>query len=88
MVWEKRLGGLAVAGAVLLHLMPEAWAGERMQLGVPLAAAEFQTQVGDRVFFSEGSAELGARARIALGGAGNLAQTPYGSGCHHRGSRG
>ncbi len=66
MLWEKRLGGLAVAGAALLHLMPEAWAGERMQLGVPLAAAEFQTQVGDRVFFSEGSAELGARARIAL----------------------
>ena len=29
-------------------------------------AAEFQSQVGDRVFFSEGSAELGARARTAL----------------------
>jgi peptidoglycan-associated lipoprotein len=41
-------------------------ADERMQLGAPLAAAEFQTQVGDRVFFSEGSAELGARARAAL----------------------
>ena len=30
------------------------------------AAVEFQTQVGDRVFFSEGSAELGSRARAAL----------------------
>ena len=47
--------------------MPVAWAEERMQLGVPLGlAAEFQAQVGDRVFFSEGSAELGARARTAL----------------------
>ena len=66
MWWEKRLGGIAVAGAALLHLMPEAWAGERMQLGAPLAAAEFQTQVGDRIFFSEGSADLGTRARTAL----------------------
>ena len=65
MVWE-RLGGFAVASAALLHLMPVASADERMQLGVPLAAAEFQTQVGDRVFFSDGSAELGARARAAL----------------------
>jgi peptidoglycan-associated lipoprotein len=38
-----------------------------MQLGAPPgSAAEFQAQVGDRVFFSEGSAELGARARAAL----------------------
>jgi peptidoglycan-associated lipoprotein len=65
MIWDK-LGGLAVAGALLAHGMPAASADERMQLGVPLAAAEFQTQVGDRVFFSEGSAELGARARTAL----------------------
>jgi len=47
--------------------MPVASTQERMQLGVPLGiAAEFQAQVGDRVFFSEGSAELGSRARTAL----------------------
>jgi peptidoglycan-associated lipoprotein len=38
-----------------------------MQLGAPPGTAvEFQTQVGDRVFFSEGSADLGSRARAAL----------------------
>lgn len=38
-----------------------------MQLGTPLgASAEFQSEVGDRVFFGEGSAQLGARARAAL----------------------
>jgi outer membrane protein OmpA-like peptidoglycan-associated protein len=67
MFCRKRLGGFAVASVTLLHVMPVAWAQERMQLGAPLgAAAEFQAQVGDRVFFSEGSAELGARARAAL----------------------
>ena len=64
---RKLLGGLAVASVTCLQLMPVASAQERMQLGVPLgAAAEFQAQVGDRVFFSEGSAELGSRARTAL----------------------
>src|SRR6188474_2419067 len=64
---RKLLGGLAVACVTLLHLMPVASTQERMQLGVPLGiAAEFQAQVGDRVFFSEGSAELGTRARTAL----------------------
>ena len=67
MFCRKQLGGFAVAAATLLHLMPVGWAEERMQLGVPpWAAAEFQAEVGDRVFFSEGSAELGARARSAL----------------------
>jgi peptidoglycan-associated lipoprotein len=67
MFCRKQLGGYVVGGVVFLHLMPAAMAEERMQLGVPLnAAAEFQAQVGDRVFFSEGSAELGARARSAL----------------------
>ena len=67
MFWRKQLGGLAVAAVTLLYPMPAARAQERMQLGVPPgAAAEFQAQVGDRVFFSEGSAELGARARMAL----------------------
>ena len=66
MYCKKQLGGLAVAGVAFLHLAPAAWSEERMQLGVLGAAAEFQAQVGDRVFFSEGSAELGARARTAL----------------------
>jgi outer membrane protein OmpA-like peptidoglycan-associated protein len=63
----KQASVLAVASVALLQLMPAAQAGERMQLGVQMApAVEFQTQVGDRVFFSEGSAELGTRARTAL----------------------
>jgi peptidoglycan-associated lipoprotein len=67
MLWGKQLGGFAAAGVALLHLMAAASAEERMQLGAPLgSAAEFQAQVGDRVFFSEGSAELGTRARAAL----------------------
>lgn len=67
MFCRKQLGGLAVASVAYLHLVPATSAQERMQLGVPLGtAAEFQSQVGDRVFFSEGSAELGARARTAL----------------------
>jgi len=67
MFWGKQLGGYIVGGVAFLHTVPAVVAQERMQLGVPLnAAAEFQGQVGDRVFFSEGSAELGARARAAL----------------------
>jgi peptidoglycan-associated lipoprotein len=38
-----------------------------MQLGGAAdKSAEFQSQVGDRVFFSEASAELGSRGRVAL----------------------
>lgn len=63
---------LGVATAALMQLasatLPSiARAQERMPLGAPSSPAiEFQTQVGDRVFFSEGSAELGSRARAAL----------------------
>jgi peptidoglycan-associated lipoprotein len=63
---------LGLAAVALAQLAPAtlpsaALAQERMQLGTPHSPAiEFQTQVGDRVFFSEGSAELGARARAAL----------------------
>lgn len=61
------LVGVAIAQLVPATLAPATWAEERMQLGTPIApTVEFQTQVGDRVFFSEGSAELGARARAAL----------------------
>jgi len=60
------LGGLAVASVATFHLVPGALAQDRMQLGAPVGAAEFQSEVGDRVFFSESSAELGARARKAL----------------------
>jgi outer membrane protein OmpA-like peptidoglycan-associated protein len=65
---RKRMSGfMAAAGLALWPFLSTAWAEERMQLGAPAGpAAEFQTQVGDRVFFSEGSAELGARARTAL----------------------
>jgi peptidoglycan-associated lipoprotein len=49
-----------------MQLTP-AQAEERMQLGAPLGpSAEFQSQVGDRVFFSDASAELGTRGRVAL----------------------
>lgn len=67
MLCRKQLGWAAVAAVAILHLMAPASAQERMQLGTPLgAAAEFQSEVGDRVFFGEGSAALGARARTAL----------------------
>ncbi len=67
MLCRQVLGGLALATVAALLLVPVTRAGDRMQLGVPPgSAAEFQTQAGDRVFFSEGSAELGARARVAL----------------------
>jgi peptidoglycan-associated lipoprotein len=53
-------------GVANLQLAPVR-ADDRMQLGASLAkAAEFQSQVGDRVFFSDASAELGTRGRAAL----------------------
>jgi outer membrane protein OmpA-like peptidoglycan-associated protein len=67
MFCPRQSSGVAIAGLALLCLIPVAHAQERMQLGVPTeAAAEFQSQVGDRVFFGEGSAEIGTRARLAL----------------------
>jgi outer membrane protein OmpA-like peptidoglycan-associated protein len=69
----RRPGGAGAALMIvaMLQLGPQAEAEERMQLGVSPPAAgsnawDFQTTVGDRVFFSEGSAELGTRARRAL----------------------
>jgi peptidoglycan-associated lipoprotein len=60
------LGGLAAASVSGLHLNA-AWAEDRMQHGIAAAElAEFQSQVGDRVFFGQASADLGARGRIAL----------------------
>ena len=60
------VGGLALVGVTNLQLTA-ARADDRMQLGAPPAkAAEFQSQVGDRVFFSDTSAELGSRGRAAL----------------------
>jgi peptidoglycan-associated lipoprotein len=60
------LASVALVSVALLQLTP-AQAEDRMQLGAPLArAAEFQSQVGDRVFFSDASAELGTRGRVAL----------------------
>jgi outer membrane protein OmpA-like peptidoglycan-associated protein len=64
--------GVIVAFVAPVQLGPSARASEP-GLGAPLMPGwsvtipgEFQTLVGDRVFFSEGSAELGARARKAL----------------------
>jgi outer membrane protein OmpA-like peptidoglycan-associated protein len=70
MFCRKLLGGL-VAGLTLVSVatlqLGTVQAEERMQLGAPLGAvAEFQSQVGDRVFFSDASAELGSRGRLAL----------------------
>jgi len=78
MVCRVLSGGLALICVSLLSLVPVAGAQERMQLGAPLgSAADFQAHVGDRVFFSDGSAELGARARTALEGqAGWLKRHP------------
>ena len=64
--------GTVASLVTLAHVGPAALAAEP---GLALATqaswgsgvpTEFQTLVGDRVFFSEGSAELGARARKAL----------------------
>jgi peptidoglycan-associated lipoprotein len=62
------LGGLALASVTIQPLASPAQAEDRMQLGAGLGgiAAEFQVQVGDRVFFSEGSAQLGTRGNAAL----------------------
>ena len=70
MFWRKMLaavaGGVALAGVSDVQLM-SAWCDDRMQLGAPLGlAAAFQSEVGDRVFFSDASAELGTRGRLAL----------------------
>ena len=55
-----------MAGAAFLLLMPApVGADERMQLGVPLVATEFQAQVGDRVFSAK-AAPSWAHARAAL----------------------
>jgi peptidoglycan-associated lipoprotein len=60
------LTGLAIASVASMYLIP-ARAEDRMQLGVAMSeSAEFQSQVGDRVFFSEASADLGSRGRVAL----------------------
>lgn len=59
-------GGLAVASVAGLHL-PAAQADDRMLLGsAGTKLIEFQSQVGDRVFFGDASADLGSRGRVAL----------------------
>jgi outer membrane protein OmpA-like peptidoglycan-associated protein len=63
---------LMVAGTTpFLAALPSA-AEERMQLGAPEVVEttrigrDFRSSVGDRVFFADQSAELGARARAAI----------------------
>lgn len=64
MLW---LAAAALVQIVACALPLPAHAQDRMALGTPASPAiEFQTQVGDRVFFADGSAELGTRARGAL----------------------
>ena len=59
------LGGLVFAALSAVPAIAEG--GERMSLGLPQGvAAEFQNRAGDRVFFAESSAELGARALAAI----------------------
>ena len=75
MLREKR--SAAVAGAAFLLLIPApVGADERMQLGVPLVATEFQAQVGDRVFSAK-AAPSWAHVRVAL-----EAQAPGSSATH------
>jgi peptidoglycan-associated lipoprotein len=57
--------GVVVVGVAGVQ-QASAQGNERMLIGGAGKAVEFQTQVGDRVFFSESSAELGARGRVAL----------------------
>jgi peptidoglycan-associated lipoprotein len=70
MVWRNfppgALWAMVLVGAGGLH--PGACAAqERMHLGAPHSQAnQFQSQVGDRVFFGDASADLGGRGRIAL----------------------
>jgi peptidoglycan-associated lipoprotein len=63
--------GLVAAALLTMLFEPAAVAQERLGWSEPArlmnVAHEFQTRVGDRVFFSEGSAALGAKARAALG---------------------
>jgi peptidoglycan-associated lipoprotein len=70
MFWRKLLAGLAGAMALAGVSDPQLMstrAQERSRLGGPVGlAAEFQSAVGDRVFFGEASAELGTRGRLAL----------------------
>jgi len=69
MFWRNLLAGhfgaLTLVSVAVLH--PGCvLADDRMQLGAHLGlAAEFQTQVGDRVFFSEASADLGIPTYLA-----------------------
>jgi outer membrane protein OmpA-like peptidoglycan-associated protein len=64
---------LVIALVAMLNSTSAASAQERMQLGAShrplpgtLPSDVFKASVGDRVFFSEGSAAVGARARVAL----------------------
>jgi peptidoglycan-associated lipoprotein len=63
---SRLCGGLAFAGVAGLHLA-DARADDRVQPGsMKSMLVEFQSQVGDRVFFGDASAELGSRGRMAL----------------------
>jgi peptidoglycan-associated lipoprotein len=72
MRWGRSFGLALVLAGTMPHLLGTTVRGEeRMQLGAPdLMEAgiirEFRGSVGDRVFFADRSAELSARARLAI----------------------
>ena len=72
--------GVAIVALIAVAGLPHgsAHGEDRMQLGASASSAsEFQSQVGDRVFFGDSSAELGSRGRNALEAqAAGLARNP------------
>jgi outer membrane protein OmpA-like peptidoglycan-associated protein len=68
MLLRPPLAALAPAiVAVMVAVLPAHAEGERFSRSAPqVVLADFQSQAGDRVFFAEGSADLGARAGAAL----------------------
>jgi outer membrane protein OmpA-like peptidoglycan-associated protein len=71
---QNRCGQITatVAAVAFVQLATVAWAGDGVIARDPegpvpaVLGADFQMTVGDRVFFGEGSAKLGTRARAAL----------------------
>jgi outer membrane protein OmpA-like peptidoglycan-associated protein len=63
MFWWTLWWGLVAA--LSLAVTAPVRADDRMRLGA-VSGSGFQSEVGDRVFFGDASAELGSRGRIAL----------------------
>lgn len=67
-MFGRLLTSAVVVTVAALHSSVAPKAQERMQLGAPglSPGVEFRDLAGDRVFFGDGSADLGSRARAAL----------------------